>query len=145
MEQTNRARVHPTVLLIDDCVSQRDLYEIALQPEFNIVTATRGGDGLAIAASKRPDAIVLDVMMPGMDGWETCTRLKCDCATESIPVILLTAANDLELSDHARAVGASAILEKPCTGDRLRDAVLAALAESVPAAPLPFQSSRSTA
>ena len=125
-------RARPTLLLIDDCVSQRDLYEVALEEEFNILTATRGGDGLNAAVNLHPDAIVLDVLMPGLDGWETCTRIKSDRATSAIPVILLTGANDPDLSDHARAVGATTVLTKPCPADRLRDTVLAVLGNSAP-------------
>lgn len=127
-----RTRTRRALLLIDDCVSQRDLYEIALEPEFDILTASRGGDGLSVALDQHPDAIVLDVMMPGLNGWETCTRIKSDPATSEIPVILLTGANDLDLSDRARAVGAAAILTKPCPADRLRDTVLGALRKPAP-------------
>jgi putative two-component system response regulator len=117
----------PTLLLIDDCVEQRDLYELALAPDFNILAATRGMDGIALAAANHPDAIVLDVVMPGLSGWETCTRLKCAAATADVPVVLLTGTNDVDLSDHAMAVGAFAVLTKPCPIDRLKSVVLMAL------------------
>jgi CheY-like chemotaxis protein len=122
---TARQRVH--LLLIDDCVSERDLYECVLETEFSILTATRGADGLLLADRARPDAIVLDVLMPGMDGWETCTQIKGNPSTADIPVILLTAVDDHDVLQHAIAVGASAVLHKPCSGDRLRDAILAAV------------------
>jgi DNA-binding response OmpR family regulator len=108
-----------TVLLIDDCEPHRSMYEMTLEAEFNVVTAARGRDGLRLAATNHPDAILLDVLMPGMDGWETCTRLKSDPATESIPVILLTGTTDIDLTDHAMAVGACDVLTKPCSPDRL--------------------------
>lgn len=127
MNRDDRVSSHATVLLIDACVSQRDLYEVALYPDFHVLTATRGRDGLSIAVRERPDVIVLDVMMSGLAGWETCTRLKCEPETADIPVILLTGATDLDLSHHAAAVGASAILKKPCSGEQLRGAILAAL------------------
>jgi putative two-component system response regulator len=109
----------PTVLLIDDCEPHRMMYEMTLGAEFDVVTADRGRDGLRLAATNHPDAILLDVLMPGMDGWETCTRLKSDPATESIPVILLTGVTDIDLTDHAMAVGACDVLTKPCSPDRL--------------------------
>jgi DNA-binding response OmpR family regulator len=130
LPQPNRVGDHPTLLLIDDCVAQRDMYEVALAPDFNILTATRGDDGIELAAARRPDAIVLDVMMPGLDGWQTCTRLKSDEVTADIPVILLTGANDLDLSVHAVAVGASNILKKPCPADTLKNVVRSALSQS---------------
>ena len=118
------------LLLIDDNVTERDLYEMALEPEFNVITATRGVVGLALAAVERPDAIVLDVMMPEMDGWETCSRIKGQPATADIPVILLTGTHEHDLSRQATAVGASAILIKPCSLERLRQTILAALDRS---------------
>jgi CheY-like chemotaxis protein len=115
------------VLLIDDCVDQRDLHELALEDDFTILTAARGREGLAVARRAKPDVIVLDVMMPGMDGWETCTRIKSEPETAHIPVVLLTGATDVDLRDHAIAVGAFEVLKKPCSVDRLRDVVSAAM------------------
>jgi CheY-like chemotaxis protein len=139
MRDTRRADVEPTgifnrpnVLLIDDCVEQRDLYEFALAHDFNILTAARGAEGASLAARERPDAIILDVLMPGMDGWETCTHIKCNARTAHIPVILLTGTNDRDLSQHAIAVGATAVLTKPCSADRLRDAIRVAMSQAAP-------------
>jgi CheY-like chemotaxis protein len=114
------------VLLVDDCVAERDLYQCALEPEFEVLTASRGEEGAAIAAIHHPDVIVLDVLMPGMTGWETCERLKRDAATADIPVVMLTGAHDHDLARQAKAVWASALLHKPCAADRLRAAILTA-------------------
>jgi len=119
-----------TVLLIDDSVAERDLYEFILKPDFDISTANRGVEGIIIAARDHPDAIVLDVMMPGLDGWETCTEMKCLADTADIPVILLTGTDDRNLRQHASAVGAAAVLQKPCPAERLRDTILTAMAEA---------------
>jgi response regulator RpfG family c-di-GMP phosphodiesterase len=116
-----------TVLLVDDCVAERHFYEMTLGTRFNVLTADRGLDGLTLAIARRPDLIVLDVKMPGLDGWETCTRIKSHPATADIPVILLTGCDDRDLSQHATAVGASAVLNKPCPPDRLNEQILAAL------------------
>lgn len=113
---TDRRRL----LLVDDSAPQRELYEMMLERDFEVLTASRGAEGLELAVRARPDAILLDVLMPEMDGWETCTRIRCDAATADIPVILLTAADDRDLSQHAVAVGASALLRKPCSVDVLR-------------------------
>jgi DNA-binding response OmpR family regulator len=115
------------VLLIDDTVAERDLYELVLRTEFDVLTASRGAEGARLAERAHPDAIVLDVMMPGIDGWQTCARLKSNATTASIPVILLTGCGESNLSERAVAVGASALLHKPCSGDRLRDTILATL------------------
>jgi CheY-like chemotaxis protein len=119
-------------LLIDDCVAQRELYELVLEQEFKVLTAARGAEGAALARDVQPDAIVLDVTMPGMDGWETCALMKGDAATAHIPVILLTASDDPDLTQHATAVGASALLRKPCRAERLHQVILAALTPQSP-------------
>ena len=115
------------LLLVDDCVAERDFYALTLASDFKVITASRGDQGLAMAQRERPHAIVLDVKMPGMDGWETCTRIKCDAVTADIPVILLTGADDRDLTQHANAVGASALLQKPCPADRLKEAIVSVL------------------
>ena len=119
-----------TVLLVDDTAAERDLYQMMLEAHFDISTATRGVEGIAVAVRQRPDVIVLDVMMPGLDGWQTCTEMKCLPDTFDIPVILLTGADDRDLSQHAMAVGASALLQKPCAADRLRDTTLQTMREA---------------
>ena len=120
-------KTRPTVLLIDDCEPHRSMYEMTLEAKFDVVTAARGREGIRLAATNQPDAILLDVLMPEMDGWETCTRLKSDPATESIPVILLTGVTDIDLTDHAMAVGACDVLTKPCPPDRLLGTIQKAL------------------
>jgi len=127
-------RLH--LLLVDDCIAERDLYAMTLEPTFGISTAARGDEGIALAKAEHPDAVVLDVMMPGMDGWETCSRIKAHPGTAGIPVILLTGADDRDLSAHAKAVGASALLRKPCPADRLVDTIMDALGAASPRASL---------
>jgi CheY-like chemotaxis protein len=109
----------PKVLLVDDCAAERDLYELVLASDFDVVTAARGHDALAMAASMRPDVVVLDVMMPGLDGWDTCTRLKAEPKTADTPVVMLTGSDDPDLAGHAKAVGAEGLETKPCPADRL--------------------------
>jgi DNA-binding response OmpR family regulator len=111
------------LLLVDDCAAERNFYEAALATEFNILTAARGEEGVTVATRTHPDAIVLDIMMPGIDGWETCTRIKSQPSTADIPVILLTGTDARDLSQHALAVGASVLLRKPCAPDQLRATV----------------------
>jgi two-component system, cell cycle response regulator len=128
MERPTAAR-YLKVLLVDDCVAERDLYQCILEPDFAILTATRGAEGAALAVEHHPDVIVLDVMMPEIDGWETCRRIKTNAVTADIPVLLLTGAEGDDLPRHAKAVWASALLHKPCPGDKLRAAILAASGE----------------
>lgn len=108
-----------TLLLVDDSTAQRDLYEMALQTHFNILTASRGDEGVTIASREHPDVIVLDVMMPGLDGWQTCRRLKSNEHTASIPVIFLTSRDDADLATQVTDVGGSVVLRKPCPAEEL--------------------------
>jgi CheY-like chemotaxis protein len=120
-------RQRPKLLLVDDCIAQRDLYEMVLEPEFHVVTAARGRDALALVAAEHPDVVVLDVIMPGLDGWETCSRIKRHPRIGGTPVILLTGVDDRDLSQLAATVGAEAVLSKPCPAGRLLDQIHAAL------------------
>lgn len=116
----------PFVLLVDDSGDQRDLYELLLASEFDIVAVSRGEHALALAVSRHPDVIVLDIEMPGMDGFETCRRLKDNAATARIPIIMLTGA-DYAPAD-ALVAGVFAVLEKPCPERKLADVIGTALA-----------------
>jgi CheY-like chemotaxis protein len=117
----------PTLLLVDDCVAERNFYEMALETEFNILIANHGSDGVNVALSEHPDLVLLDVKMPGMDGWTTCTFIKSHPDTADIPVVLLTGTDDIDLTQHAVAVGASALLIKPCPAEKLRNTIRQAL------------------
>jgi len=116
-----------TLLLVDDCVAERNLYEMALETEFNILVANHGSDGVDVALSEHPDLVLLDVKMPGMDGWTTCTFIKSHPDTANIPVVLLTGTDEVDLTQHAVAVGASALLTKPCPAEKLRNTIRQAL------------------
>ena len=80
------------ILVVDDVEANVRLLEAKLSAEYyEVLTATDGVTGLAIAASEQPDIVLLDVMMPGMDGFQVCKRLKDDPVTRHIPVVLVTA------------------------------------------------------
>ena len=120
----------PRVLLVDDSIEQCDLYALMLEPTASVITASRGEDALTIARSEPLDAIVLDVMMPGMDGWEVCRRLRDDPATTRIPVLLLTSLDGVEAAAPGHRAGAAAVLMKPCPAERLAIAIDAAVRTS---------------
>ncbi|MGH7416639.1 MAG: response regulator, partial [Candidatus Rokuibacteriota bacterium] len=106
-----------TVLVIDDEAAVRDLMQRFLIKEgFRVVTAPGGEEGLRRARELRPDAITLDVMMPGMDGWAVLSALKADPEVADIPVIMLTIVDDKNLG---YALGASDYLSKPIDRERL--------------------------
>jgi CheY-like chemotaxis protein len=117
----------PRVLLVDDSAEYRDLYALMLEQTATVITASRGQDALTIASSEAVDAIVLDVMMPGMDGWQTCEQLKSNPQTRAIPVIMLTSLDGLDVPETAARVGAASVLIKPCPVERLAFAIKAAL------------------
>ena len=107
----------PIVLVIDDDPATRDLLQRFLSAEgFGTVTAAGGEEGLRLARDVRPQAITLDVLMPGMDGWAVLAALKADAELADIPVILLTILDDKNLG---YALGASDYLTKPVDRDRL--------------------------
>jgi CheY-like chemotaxis protein len=113
----------PRVLLVDDSVEHRDLYALMLEPTASVITASRGDEALALARKERFDAIVLDVMMPGMNGWDVCRKLKEDLATKAIPVLILTSLDGVEAAEPGHRAGATAVLMKPCPAERLAVAI----------------------
>jgi CheY-like chemotaxis protein len=125
--RSGRGDDRPHVLLVDDSDEYRDLYAVMLEETATVITASRGADALAIAATHPLDAIVLDVMMPGMDGWQTCERLKANPQTKSIPVIILTSLDGLGVPETAARVGAACVLIKPCPVERLAIAIKSAV------------------
>ena len=85
------------ILVVDDVPANLDILVEALDREgYNVLVASNGTTALEVAAYARPDLILLDVMMPGIDGFETCRRLQADRNLEDTPVIFLTARNDIE-------------------------------------------------
>jgi signal transduction histidine kinase/CheY-like chemotaxis protein len=106
-----------TVLVIDDEAAVRDLMQRFLTKEgFRVVTAAGGEEGLRRARELRPDAITLDVMMPGLDGWAVLSALKADASVADIPVVMLTIVDDRNLG---YALGAADYLTKPIDRERL--------------------------
>jgi DNA-binding response OmpR family regulator len=102
------------VLVVDDDDLTRDIVATILDlEEYEVETAPDGRAGLAVLRERRPDVIVLDVMMPGIDGFEVCKRIKGDPETAEIPVILLTARDTVEDRRLGEEAGCDAYLTKP--------------------------------
>ena len=103
----------PKLLLVDDQpVNIQTLYQI-FADDHEVFMATSGEQALALCRDKQPDLVLLDVIMPGMDGLETCQRLKEDDDTADIPVIFVTSQNSPEEETHGLEVGAVDFISKP--------------------------------
>lgn len=111
---------HATILLVDDEMTIVKRLEALLIPRnFRVLTAFNGHDGLEQAKRERPDLILLDVMMPDINGFEVCQRLKEDDETQLIPVVLMTALSDVEDRIKGLEAGADDFLTKPVHRDEL--------------------------
>jgi signal transduction histidine kinase len=108
------ADVPPRVLIVDDERRNAELLKVLLTPEgYTLLTATNGEDALGLLAAQKPDLILLDVMMPGMDGYEVATKIKQNPATNNIPIIMLTALDDRNARMLGLNAGAEDFLTKP--------------------------------
>ncbi|MFT5540340.1 MAG: two-component system cell cycle response regulator [Alphaproteobacteria bacterium] len=102
------------ILVVDDLPANVKVLDAKLTAEyFTVVTAMNGADALKLAVSEAPDIILLDVMMPEMDGFEVCRRLKTDPATNHIPVVMVTALSDVADRVTGLEAGADDFLTKP--------------------------------
>jgi len=91
------------ILVVDDIEANRRLMQAKLEARYySVFLAENGETALELAAQEHPDIILLDIMMPGMDGYEVCRRLKVNLATRHIPVVMLTALTDID--DRLRTI-----------------------------------------
>jgi DNA-binding response OmpR family regulator len=117
-----------TVLVADDDADILRFVEINLRMEgFEVVTALDGPDALAKAVAVRPDLILLDVQMPGIDGYTICARIRANAGLAAVPVIIVTANYGTAEVEAARRVGADDFLVKPFLPATLLDMAKAML------------------
>ncbi|MDJ0859725.1 MAG: diguanylate cyclase [Dinoroseobacter sp.] len=103
-----------TILVIDDVATNRIVMKVKLASAcYSVLLAETGREGLQIAREEQPDLILLDVVMPEMDGFSVCKRLKADPVTSSIPVIMITSLDDTDTRLRGLASGADEFLSKP--------------------------------
>jgi DNA-binding response OmpR family regulator len=114
-----------TVLIIDDNAGNLSvLSDYLVEYKFEVLIARNGEQGIARAQLVHPDLILLDIVMPGIDGFETCRRLKADPATEAIPIIFLTALADTEHKVKGFQLGAVDYITKPLQREEVLARVL---------------------
>lgn len=109
----------PTILAVDDSSDILALISGLLKDRYRVKVANSGEKALTVVASSPPDLILLDIMMPGLDGYEVCGRLKADRATRDIPVIFLTAKNESEDEIRGFELGAVDYITKPISPSKL--------------------------
>jgi len=104
---------HKRILIIDDDYRIREVTKLTLElmVQWEVLTASSGSEGLALAEAQQPDAILLDVMMPDLDGMATLERLKAEIRTRYIPVILLTA--KVRATEQQIGAPVAGIISKP--------------------------------
>lgn len=118
----------PLILVIDDNNDILVLLRTVLGSEYNVITASDAKKGLQLAARYTPDAILCDVMMPGMDGMECCKQIKGEMSTSHIPVLMLTACSDDEQRVAGYDSGADGYLSKPFDSGVLRSRIASLIA-----------------
>ena len=118
----------PRILIVDDEPLNVDFLQQELEgPEFEILTAANGNEALERVQAGRPDLVLLDIMMPVMDGFEVLRRLKADAASRSIPVIVISAATDMASVVRGIQLGAEDFLPKPFEPTLLRARISSSL------------------
>jgi len=102
------------LLIVDDELEAQTLLRLMLvRAGFDVVVAASGQDALKQLEMTQPDVVILDVMMPGMDGFTVCERIRSNTITHDLPVIILSARNDVESRKRGEAVQATRYLTKP--------------------------------
>jgi two-component system phosphate regulon response regulator PhoB len=116
------------ILVVEDSAVIRRLIEVCLRAaDLEILTREDGKTGLAAVGSESPDLVVLDIGLPGMDGWEVLDRIRRDESTRNIPVVVLTAHAEEESRRRANEGGADAFVTKPFQPNDFRSTVLSLL------------------
>jgi two-component system cell cycle response regulator DivK len=110
----------PLILVVDDYQDAREMYAEYLQfSGFRVAEARNGNEAIEQAFALKPDLILMDLSLPGMDGWEATRQLKSDERTKHIPVVALTGHALAGASEGARKAGCDSFVTKPCLPDDL--------------------------
>ncbi len=124
----------PKILLVEDNEDNRDMLSRRLARKgYEVALAVDGAEGVAQAATQKPDLILMDMSLPVLDGWEATRRIKAETATRDIPVIALTAHAMSDDRDRAFAAGCDDYDTKPVELSRLLEKIETLLAKGRPA------------
>src|SRR4051812_42372432 len=119
MPKPNSSR--PSLLLVDDTPANIEILVDLLKDDYDLTVATRGTQALQIVAKARHlDLVLLDVMMPELDGYEVCRKLRADPETRDLPIIFLTTKNEVADIVHGFELGANDFVSKPFHPSKLR-------------------------
>lgn len=119
----------PLILIVDDNEDSRGMYACHFEAEgFRVIEAAHGFQGLNQAFKLHPDVIVMDLLMPTLDGWEAMRLLRNRSSTRATPIIALTADTEIEDLKLARNAGCDKVLLKPCAPDVVLDEIRRLLA-----------------
>ena len=125
-----------TVLVIDDQPFFTNMLRGALEQQgFRVLVANSGADGLALAKKHVPDAILLDIEMPVMDGFAVCEQLRKDDAIKHVPILILTGTNNPKLNERAFKAGADIVTLKVLSTERLVNMIRLAIGKGKAAPP----------
>ena len=117
---TSHGRERPLVLLVEDHAELRRLYAEQLTLSgFDVIEAENGADAISHTTERGPDVVLMDLSLPGIDGWEATRRLKDDQRTAHIPVVALTAHDGAGELERATRAGCDWFVPKPCPPDAL--------------------------
>ncbi|HRC84886.1 MAG TPA: response regulator [Thermoanaerobaculia bacterium] len=129
-----------SLLIVDDNVSVRNALVRVLAPRgFELSQAALGSEALELVESRVPDLVLCDLVLPDLDGFELCRRLRQKGHLRSVPVLILATRDDAEIRERVRLHGAQGLIAKPISADAVLDAVLQGLAGSTLAGQAPAQ------
>lgn len=125
----NKTREQPLrVVVVDDVDDNRDVYAVYFEHAgFEVEEASNGEEVLTCVARRKPDVVIMDLFMPGVDGWEATRLIKSNPRTKSVVVIVVTGHATIDDIQRARAAGADDVCAKPCLPDALLAKVRALL------------------
>lgn len=119
------------ILVVDDEVHIANIIKLTLEHEgFEALVANDGADGLRLAREEKPDLILLDLMLPSIDGYKVCRLLKFDDKYKHIPIVLLSAMGEAQDRELGRQVGADLYISKPFKPDELVENIRQLLGET---------------